>query len=294
MAMTLERNGNLTLVVVDRARAQNRLRWELLSGIIRKDLQVKYQGSVLGFLWSLANPLVLLVVYSFVFGVVLKSGIPHFGYYLMAGLLIWNFFSGSVQTACGCVIGNAGLVQKVPFPLTVLPLAAVGFNLIHLVLQLGTMMVVMAATGYTAMIGPGLILIFPAVAVAGVLAVGVSFLVAALNVRYKDTTHIVEILLMAGFWVNPIVYAIVQVYHELGGWAWLYWVNPMASVVVTMQRAIYAADVPITGSTDKVLVSTQWSFYLEHLALGAAISAAIFALGFAVYKRMSADFAENI
>ncbi len=78
---------------------------------------MKYQGSVLGFLWSLANPLVLLVVYSFVFGVVLKSGIPHFGYYLLSGLLIWNFFAGSVATACGCVVGNAGLVQKVPFPL---------------------------------------------------------------------------------------------------------------------------------------------------------------------------------
>ena len=289
------------MAVSERARAQNRLRWELLSGIIRKDLQVKYQGSILGFLWSLANPLVVLVVYSFVFGVVLRSGIPHFGYYLLSALLVWNFFAGSVSTACGCVIGNAGLVQKVPFPLTVLPLAAVGFNFIHLVLQLGTMMLVMAATGYTAMIGPGLFLIFPAIAVAALLAIGVSFLVAALNVRYKDTAHIVEILLLAGFWVNPIVYALYQVYEKLGHWAFLYWINPMASVSVTMQRAIYAgnATITITGKDGQpkivpVLASERWLWYFEHLGLAALISAVIFAIGYTVYRRMSADFAENI
>ncbi len=117
---------------------------------------------------------------------------------------------------------------------------------------------------------------------------------SALNVKYKDTTHIVEILLMAGFWINPIVYAVAQVYNELGDWAWLYWLNPMASVVVSMQRAIYAADVNITGSPDKVLVSTQWSFYLEHLAVAGVISLVVFAIGYSVYRRMSADFAENI
>src|SRR5512133_3170575 len=100
-----------------RARAQSRVRWELLSGLTRKDLKGEYQGSALGFLWSLANPLLLLVVYSFVFQVVFKSGIPSFGIYLMSGLLVWNAFSGSLGSACGSVVGNAGLVKKVRFPL---------------------------------------------------------------------------------------------------------------------------------------------------------------------------------
>ena len=90
-----------------RTRAQNRVRWELLSGLIRKDLKVKYQGSVLGFMWSLANPLLLLVVYSFVFQVVLKSGIPKCGYFLLSALLVWNAFAGSVSTATDAVVGNA-------------------------------------------------------------------------------------------------------------------------------------------------------------------------------------------
>ena len=112
------------------------------SGLVRKDLKVKYQGSVLGFLWSLANPLLLLVVYTFVFQVVLKTGIPQFGFYLMSGLLIWNAFAGAVGTATGAVVGNAGLVKKVRFPLSVLPLSAVGFALVHFVLQLVVLLVV--------------------------------------------------------------------------------------------------------------------------------------------------------
>ena len=273
---------------------QTRLRWELLSGIVRKDLQVKYQGSVLGFLWSLANPLLVLVVYSFVFGVVLKNGIPHFGFYLLSGLLVWNFFAGSVSMACGAVIGNAGLVQKVPFPLAVLPLASVGFNFVQLLLQLIVLVVVMLVTGYTVFIGAGLLLLIPALVVATILTTGVSFLVAALNVRYRDTTHIVEVLLMAGFWVVPIVYAVHQVATEIAGtvWGYLYWLNPMAGVTVSMQRALYAADV--SAGDQKVLASTEWSFYIERLGLAAVISLVVLAVGVTIYRRMSADFAEML
>ncbi|MDQ2846948.1 MAG: ABC transporter permease [Actinomycetota bacterium] len=281
-----------------RAQAQTRLRWELLSGIIRKDLKVKYQGSVLGFIWSLANPLLLLVVYSFVFGVILKNGVPNFGYYLLSGLLVWNFFNLTVAYACGAVVANAGLVQKVPFPLAVLPLASVGFAMVHLVLQLSVLFVVMLITGYTVVLGPGLLLIIPALAVAILLATGVSFLVAALNVRYRDTAHIVEILLLAGFWMNPIVYTVATIKQELGGTIWeqLYWLNPMAGVTVAMQRALYAADIPINGAgpIQKVLASTEWSFYLERLSIGFVVAFALFSLGLTVYRKMSADFAEEL
>src|ERR1044071_8301303 len=95
----------------ERSRAQGRVRWELLVGLVRKDLKVKYQGSVLGFLWSLANPLLVLVVYTFVFQVVLKTGIPQFGFFLLSGLLLWNAFAGAVGTSAGAVVGNASLVK---------------------------------------------------------------------------------------------------------------------------------------------------------------------------------------
>ena len=277
----------------ERSRAQGRVRWELLVGLVRKDLKVKYQGSVLGFLWSLANPLLLLVVYTFVFQVVLKSGIPQFGFYLLSGLLVWNLFAGAVGTSTAAVVGNSGLVKKVRFPLSVLPLSQVGFALVHFVLQLFVLLVVMAVTGNTEFAGPNLLLAVPAIAVALLFTVAVSFLVAGLNVRYRDTQHVVEVVLMAGFWINPIVYSVSLVKTELGDLYWAYFLNPMAGVVVAMQRAIYAQNPTLPGGST-VLAADGYAFYLEKLGIGALVSAVVLALGLWAYRRLSADFAEEL
>ena len=277
----------------ERSRAQGRVRWELLVGLVRKDLKVKYQGSVLGFLWSLANPLLLLVVYTFVFQVVLKSGIPQFGFYLLSGLLVWNMFAGAVGTSTAAVVGNSGLVKKVRFPLSVLPLSQVGFALVHFVLQLFVLLMVMAVTGNTEFAGPNLLLAVPAIAVALLFTVAVSFLVAGLNVRYRDTQHVVEVVLMAGFWINPIVYSVSLVKTELGDLYWAYFLNPMAGVVVAMQRAIYAQNPTLPGGST-VLAADGYAFYLEKLGIGALVSAAVLALGLWLYHRLSADFAEEL
>jgi ABC-2 type transport system permease protein len=278
-----------------RARAQNRLRWELLAKLVRKDLKVKYQGSVLGFLWSLANPLFLLVVYTFVFDVVLKAGIPQFGFFLLSGLLIWNAFAGAVGSACGAAVGSAGLIKKVRFPLAVLPLSTVVFAMVHFVLQLAVLVVVMLLTGHTSFLGPHLLLVVPAVAVALLLTVALSFLVAALNVRWRDTQHVVEVALLAGFWLNPIVYSVSLVQTELGdrGLYGAYYLNPMAGVVTAMQRALYAQDAVLQNGSH-VLADPGYRFYLEKLGVGALVSLAAFALGYWAYRRLSGTFAEEL
>jgi ABC-2 type transport system permease protein len=279
----------------DRARAQSRVRYELLTGLIRKDLKVKYQGSVLGFLWSLANPLIVLVVYTFVFQVVLKGGIPLFGFYLLSGLLLWNAFAGAVGTATGAVVGNSGLVKKVRFPLSVLPLSSVGFALVHFVLQMAVLLLAMTVSGHANFAGPQLLLAVPAIAVAVLFMVALSFLVAGLNVRYRDTQHVVEVALLAGFWVNPIVYSVSLVRNALEphGLFWAYFLNPMAGVVTAMQRAIYVDNPTVKGS-GPVLADDGYAFYLEKLGLGALVSAALLVLGVWTYRRMSADFAEEL
>lgn len=286
----------------ERARAQRRVRLELLTGLIGKDLKVKYQGSFLGFLWSLANPLVLLVVYTFVFGVVLGSGIPRFGYYLLSGLLVWNAFSGSVAMATDSVVANAGLVKKVHFPLGVLPLTAIGFNAVHFCLQSLVLVAAMLVTGDTHFLGLHLVLVLPAILVGLVFTSALSFLVAALNVRYRDTKHLVEIVLMAGFWVSPIVYSVTLVRTKLEHHRWiydLYLLNPMTSVVMAMQRALYAENPTMrNGKTAVVgqhaLASDGIVFYLSRLGIAFVLSLALLALGLTVYRRMSADFAEEL
>ena len=279
----------------ERARAQGRVRWELLAGLVRKDLKVKYQGSVLGFLWSLANPLLVLVVYTFVFQVVLKTGIPEFGFYLLSGLLVWNAFAGAVGSSTGAVVGNAGLVKKVRFPLAVLPLSAVGFALVHFALQLIVLLVALTVSGHTDFAGPQVLLAVPAIGVAVLFTVALSFLVAGLNVRYRDTQHVVEVVLMAGFWLNPIVYSVSLVRSALEphGLFWAYFLNPMAGVVTSMQRALYARD-SVLPNGGHVLADDGYAFYLEKLGLGALVSGALLALGVWAYARLSADFAEEL
>ena len=297
MAVTTEPT-ELTPVEIEklerRNRAQTRLRWELLRNLVRKDLKVKYKGSTLGFAWSLANPLLLMAVYYVVFQLILRNGIPNFAIYLMSGLLVWNAFSGAVMGASGSVVGNANLVKKVRFPLPVLPLAAVGFALVHFALQLLVLVVVVVATGHS-IIGWQLLLAIPALAVALLFTVALSLLVAALNVRYRDTQHLLEVALLAWFWLNPVVYSISLVRQQLQGLTWIYWLNPMADVIVTMQRAIYKTPyVEAGGVRTLVLADPGYVWYLEHLCISLAIGAVVFVIGLRSFRKRAADFAEEL
>jgi ABC-2 type transport system permease protein len=279
-----------------RASAQSRIRLELLGNLVRKDLKVKYKNSTLGFVWSLANPLLYLAVFSLVFRVFLRSGVPEFAVFLMSGLLVWNFFNTSTMSAAGAVVGSANLVKKVRFPRLVLPLASVGFGGVHFALQLGVLFVFLVPF-HRQTFGPQLWLLLPAVAVAVLFTVGLSLLVSGLNVRYRDVEHLLEIAMLAWFWLTPIVYsaALVRRHLEAKGLFWLYMANPMASVVSAMQRAIYRDPVKvIDGVPTQILAAGGYGFYLKWLGIAAAISLAVTALGLLAFQRLQADFAEEL
>jgi ABC-2 type transport system permease protein len=287
-------SGRDRQALVRRTRAQTRVRYELLRNLVRKDLKVKYKGSTLGFTWSLANPLLLLAVYYVVFQVILPGRIPNFAVYLMSGLLIWNAFASAAMGASTSVVGNANLVKKVRFPLPVLPLSAVGFAAVHFVLQMLVLIVVVLAIGHP-FFGWQLLLAFPALAVALIFTVGLSMLVAALNVRFRDTQHLLEVGLLAWFWLNPIVYDVGLVRDKLGSWAGVYWLNPMADIVATMQRAIYKTPyATVNGQRQLILADPGYTWYLTHLCIALAMGLVLVVLGLRVFRKRSADFAEEL
>src|SRR5262249_32494810 len=109
---------------------------ELIRNLVLKDLKLKYRDSALGFLWSLANPLLLILVYSFVFGHLFPGGPPNFAYFLMVGILPWNFFAQSLMMSTGSIIDNGNLIRKVALPMEVFPIATVLFNLAQFLLAL--------------------------------------------------------------------------------------------------------------------------------------------------------------
>lgn len=270
---------------------QSRLTFALISQLVRKDLKVKYQGSTLGFVWSLANPLLTLVIYTFVFAYVFRSNVPLFGLFLLSGLLVWNFFSMGVMGAAGSILGNAGLVKKVPFSHVSLPLASIGFAGVQVLLQFFVYIVGLVVLGHAPW-RPQLLLLVPAVVVAVTMTVGLGFFVAATTVRLRDTQHILEVSIFAWQWLTPIIYSPTLVHSLLGRFTWVYYLNPMAGVVVTFQRALYG--IVDDGKGHQILASTQDSFYLKALGLGFVVSAAVFLLGRWQFNRLSRDFAEEL
>ena len=283
-----------------RATAQSRLRLELLTELVRKDLKVKYKNSALGFVWSLANPLLYLAVFTLVFTFFLRNGVPRFAVLFMAGFLVWSFFSSATLDATGAVVGNANLVRKVRFPRVVLPLASVGFAGVHLVLQLLVFFLFLIPF-YPDAFGPQLWLLAPALAVAVVFTVAMSLLASSLNVRYRDVQHLLEITLLAWFWLTPIVYPVTFVRDQLAeaGLLWMfkfYMANPMTSVVVAAQRAIYVHPEVIDkdGKLIQVLPAGGYGFYLQWLAVAAAVSVVLLVVGLWTFRRLQADFAEEL
>jgi len=269
---------------------------ELLVGLVRKELKVKYKDSVLGFVWSMLNPALYLTVFYVLFTYVLPNGIPYFALFLLSGLLVWNLFSTALPSATGAVVGNSAIVKKVAFPREILPLASVGAALVHFFLQCVVLLVALAvfrqppSAEYLPMLLPALLALLLFSAALGVF-------LAAVNVYLRDTQHLLELVLLAWFWGTPIVYPYRQVADRLQGLAWLYRLNPVTPIVLTFQRAIYNKLEPVgkNGATVKILpLHAGPSWYLLQLLTVAGASAVLLCLALKLFGRLEGNFAEEL
>ncbi len=266
---------------------------ELLVGLVRKELKVKYKNSALGFFWSMLNPALYLGVFYLVFQLVLKNGIPYFAIYLLSGLLVWNLFSTALAAATGSVVGNAAIVKKVSFPREILALAAVGASLVHFFLQACVLLA--ALIGFQYAPSPTFMLLIPVALVALLLlAAALGVLLAAVNVYARDTQHLLELVLLAWFWMTPIVYQYRLVADRLDarGWPeWLMLLNPVVAITTSFQRAIYGTV--SAGELDILPPYDQW-WYLRNLALVGAFAVVLFVISIHVFDRLQGNFAEEL
>ena len=269
---------------------------EILANLVRKELKVKYTASFLGAIWSLLNPVVFLAVFSFVV-VVLDNRVPDFPVFLVSGLLAWNLFSASLLSGSSSVIDNSNLVKKVAFPREILPLASVGVALVDFVLQTGVLLLYIVISGHG--IGVQAIVLYPlAFVTLMVFATATTLWTSAVNVRYRDVGHLLNLGLLVWFWITPIVYqaALVQnvlVSREIAGvnlWN-LYLVNPLASIVLGFQRALYG-DPMQDGQQVLPDVSVAWQAGV--LAIVLAVSSVLLLLAWRSFFRRSGDFAEEL
>lgn len=272
---------------------------EILANLVRKELKVKYTSSVLGAAWSMLNPVLYLAVFTLVFRVVLRSGVPDFPVYLLSGLLAWNLFGSSLGLSSRSVVDNANLVKKVYFPREILPFASIGASLVDFALQSLVLVAFMAAFTYGQPYGLNLLLLPLSLVALVLFTAALSLWVSALNVRYRDTQHLLNLALLTWFWLTPIVYPSAFVQRELtelgGGGTWffhLYLANPMADIVFGFQRALYGVVNP--PGSEGVLVDASVGWLAILLGAVAAGSLALLYLFWRVFFRLSGDFAEEL
>ncbi|MGZ5293308.1 MAG: ABC transporter permease, partial [Actinomycetota bacterium] len=280
-------------------RVRTRLRelWayrEILLNLVRKELKVKYTASVLGAVWSILNPIVFLAVFSFVTRV-LQNQIPDFPVFLLSGLLAWNLFSAALLQGSRSVIDNANLVKKVAFPREILPLSAIGVALVDFVIQSAVLLLYILVSGHG--LGAAALVLYPlSILTVLVFTVALVFWVSALNVRYRDVGHLLNLGLLVWFWMTPIVYqaGLVQSYFTNRGTPGLwdvYLLNPLTPIVLGFQRALYGSPAQ-DGVQVLPDVSVAWNAGVLGIVL--VTSTVLLFFTWRLYFRMSGDFAEEL
>ena len=275
---------------------------ELLVGLVRRELKVRYKNSALGFFWSMLNPALYLAVFWVVFGLILPAGIPKFPIFLLSGLLVWNLWLTGLVGATGSIVSSQSLVNKVYFPREVLPLTSIGAATVHFFLQAVVLIAALVVFRYPVP-WSWVWLIVPALVVLLLLTTALGTLLSAANVYARDTQHLVELALLAWFWITPIVYPYRLVSDRLNELTWLYLLNPITPIVVTFQRAIYGT-VEATGGDSTIrpraeagqpiLPDVGQGWYLRNLAIVGAVSLLLLVVAGRIFDRVSGDLAEEL
>ena len=228
---------------------------ELLFNLTSREVRGKYKRTIFGQLWSLANPLALMLIYTLVFGLLFKSnplpgdpsGLNVFALWLLCGLLPWTFFSTVVSAGAGSLVDNANLIQKVSFSRIVLPFSAVGSAAYNWAFEMVVLLIAISIAG--GFVLPWLPLIIVAMAILAVFAAGVGLLFSIANVYFRDTQYLLTILLQLWIYLTPIIYPVYRVSdasQTIGPFAGtpvtllgLYELNPMVHFVALFRQLMY-------------------------------------------------------
>jgi lipopolysaccharide transport system permease protein len=246
---------------------------DLVRELVARDMKVRYKGSALGIVWSLANPLMQLVVFHFIFRLVLQLNIPRYSSFAFSGMLAWSWFQASLLDASGSMLSNRELVKRPGFPVAILPVVAVTTHLIYFLLTLPILMLflIIGGSGVKPMI-----LVLPLImAVQFVLTLGLGYLAAIANVLFRDAHYLLGVSLQLLFFMTPVFYdasAVPQRYQTL------YHLNPMVHLV---------------GAYRGVLIEGRFPVGFAMLAL-AGLAAGLLYVGLRTFMRVSYRYAEEV
>ena len=247
---------------------------ELLLNLTAKDLKLKYKHSAIGFLWSFLNPLLMLLIYTFAFKTILKISIPNFPVFLLCGILPWSFFQMSTQGGSMSVISAGGLIKKVYFAREVIPLSLTLANFFDFLMTL-VVLLLAAFVVFHLRITANLLLLPLILLLLFFFTSGISMAVAALNVRYRDISHFVEVFFMFFFYLTPIIYSMDMIPEAYRGYLYL---NPMVPFILFIRDIILEGMLP---PLNLLLMCMGWTVLA-------------FVFGILIFTRREPYFAEDV
>jgi lipopolysaccharide transport system permease protein len=242
---------------------------ELFGSLFRRDLRAKYKGSVLGLVWSLAHPVVLMLVYLLVFSVMLKiqtADYEHYWLFLLCGLPVWVFFATSLQSASRSLLENANLIRKVRFPRQLVPLSIVATQLVGFAVMLAIVMALSLV--FVPEARDTVWLAIPLAALVVCLVAGLSLSIASLNALYRDVEHLVAALLLPWFFLTPVLYSLESIpgvsdHPRLVDL--VHYGNPLTPAIQAVRDPIFFGEPPATADAVYLVVSAVVALVLGAL-----------------------------
>lgn len=256
----------------------------LLRELVITDFKLRYQGSVLGYAWSLLKPLFMFATLYVVFGILVKLGsIEHYAVYLLFGIVLWTFFAEATNQGLSSIVSRGDVMRKISFPKYIIVLSTTISALVNLTLNLVIVVILMVLNGVHLHLSA---LMFPLYIIEiYILALGLSFFLSAVNVKYRDTSHIWEIIMQAAFYATPIIYPLSVVIAKSETAAKIFMMNPVAQAIQDARYSLITHDTATITS----LFHNGW-----YTLIPVSIVVAIFIAGAVYFKRNSKYFAENV
>lgn len=247
--------------------------YDLMRVLVDREMKLLYKRSALGVLWTMINPLLQLLVFLFIFRTILKVDIPHYTSYVFTGLLVWQWFSKATLQATGIIIGNRALIRQPGFPVSVLPPAVVMTGMLHFVLALPVLAVFLLMDGRLP--GPAFFWLPVLMLIQFFVTVTISYLLAGVNVAFRDTQNALAVLLQVMFYMTPIFYSIDRIPADL---RLFYELNPMVPILMGYRSVLLDGQSP------------QWTSLLPVVV----IISAFLPLCFLLFRHQSRRFVEEI
>lgn len=257
----------------------------LLSELVRTDFKLRYQGSLIGYAWSLLKPLLLFVILYVVFVYFLKVGrdIEHFPVYLLLGIVMWNYFTEMTIQSLGSIVARGDLIRKISIPRWMIVISSSISATINFFLSMIVVVIFMIFNGVEfSLLG---VLVFPLYFIAlYIFSIGFSFLLSALYVKFRDISYIWEVILQAGFYATPIIYPIQMVQNQMIEKILL--LNPMATIIQGARHSLI-------NPAQTLDILRAWGNPIIIL-VPFTIIMAVFGVGVWYFVKNSNTFAENV